>query len=102
MSSPPIRRSRLSFLGILAFGNLAYVSGMVMVQALNASGDTVTPTLINIVGYWLRAIPLARFLAFYAHLNVRGVFISIPVAECLTICIGFAFFLRSTWKRQRI
>ena len=101
-TDPAVSPLAIDFLRILAFGNLAYAFGMVMVQALNGSGDTVTPTLINIVGYWLCEIPLAWFLAFHAHLNVRGVFISIPVAECLITCMGFAFFLRGTWKRQRI
>lgn len=101
-TDPAVMPIGVDFLRIIALGNLAYAFGMVMVQALNGSGDTVTPTLINIVGYWLCEIPLAWFLAYHSHFGVRGVFIAIPAAECLITCLGFSYFLRGKWKLKKI
>lgn len=101
-TDPAVMPIGIDFLRIIALGNLAYAFGMVMVQALNGSGDTVTPTLINIVGYWLFEIPLAWYLAFHTHLQIRGVFTAIPVAEALITCLGFSYFLRGKWKAKKI
>src|SRR5947209_8818615 len=68
-------------LRIIAYGNLVYAFGMVMIQAFNGAGDTVTPTIVNIVSFWLCQIPLAWYLANRTSLGVDGVFTSIPVAN---------------------
>ncbi len=90
----------VDFLRIIALGNLAYAFGMVMVQSLNGAGDTITPTLINIVGYWIIELPLAYALAFALHMQVRGIFISIPIAEACITGMGLTAFLSGRWKRK--
>ncbi|MBV9083143.1 MAG: MATE family efflux transporter, partial [Acidobacteriaceae bacterium] len=89
-------------LRIVAYGNVAYAFGMVMVQAFNGAGDTVTPTVINVLGFWLCEVPLAWTLAYRANLQVRGVFASIPLAEALITFLGLSMFMRGRWKRRRI
>lgn len=89
-------------LRIVAFGNLFYAFGMVMIQAFNGAGDTVTPTIINFFGFWLAEIPLAWILAFPLHHGVRGVFTAIPIAEFLMTVMSFMAFLRGRWKRAVI
>ena len=44
-------------LRILSLGFMAYGLGMVMVNALNGAGDTVSPVWINVVCYWLIEVP---------------------------------------------
>lgn len=89
-------------LRIVGYGNIAYAFGMVMVQAFNGAGDTVTPTLINVIGFWVLEIPIAWLLAFPGGMQVRGVFAAIPIAEvCITI-MGVAMFLRGKWKERVI
>ncbi|MFN0167850.1 MAG: MATE family efflux transporter [Bryobacteraceae bacterium] len=85
-------------LWILGCGNIAYAFGMLLVQAFNGAGDTVTPTIINVIGFWLVEIPRAWALAFRAGLEVRGVFMSIPITEVLITLMGLAMFMRGTWK----
>ena len=89
-------------LRIIGYGNLAYAFGMVMVQAFNGAGDTVTPTVINVIGFWLCEIPLAWMLAIHAHMEVRGVFIAIPISELLITLMGLAMFARGGWKQKKI
>ena len=99
---PAVTPFAVSCLRIIAFGNLSYAWGMVMVQAFNGAGDTITPTLINMVGFWLCEIPLAWALAFPAGMGVRGVFTAIPIAELFITMMGLTMFLRGRWKQSRI
>jgi len=97
-----VSRHAVDCLRIIGFGNLAYAFGMVMVQAFNGAGDTVTPTIINVIGFWLCEIPLAWALAFPAGLQTRGVYYAIPIAELFITLMGLAMFLRGRWKLKTI
>jgi putative MATE family efflux protein len=89
-------------LRILSYGNIAYAYGMVMLQAFNGAGDTVTPTIVHFFGFWILEIPLAYFLAIPSHLGANGVYISIVVAEAAIAAAGILLFRRGRWKGQQI
>ncbi len=89
-------------LRIIGYGNLTYAFGMVMVQAFNGAGDTVTPTIINVVSFWMCEIPLGWFLAHRTSLGVNGVFTAIPVANTVMTVISLIVFARGSWKLRRI
>ncbi|WP_428236944.1 MATE family efflux transporter [Gracilimonas sp.] len=89
-------------LRIMSYGYLAYAFGMVIIQAFNGAGDTKTPTLINLICFWLIEIPLAYFLAITLEWNEEGVFYSIVVAESLLGVIGFILFRRGNWKKTKV
>jgi putative MATE family efflux protein len=91
-----------SCLRILSYGNIGYAYGMVMLQAFNGAGDTVTPTVVNFFGFWLLEIPLALYLALRAGWQAHGVYVSIVVAECAIAVAGVLLFRRGKWKRQKI
>jgi putative MATE family efflux protein len=89
-------------LRIISYGNLAYAYGMVMVQSFNGAGDTFTPTVINIFGYWLFQLPVAYWLAFHTSLGPKGVFAAIPIAETAIAVVGVILFRRGRWKGKQI
>jgi putative MATE family efflux protein len=91
-----------SCLRILSYGNIGYAYGMVMLQAFNGAGDTVTPTIVNFFGFWVLEIPLAWFLAIPSHLQAKGAYIAIVVAECAIAAAGIILFKQGRWKRQKI
>lgn len=91
-----------SCLRILSYGNIGYAYGMVMLQAFNGAGDTVTPTVVNFFGFWLLEIPLAYFLALRVGWQAKGAYVSIVVAECAIALAGILLFRRGKWKGQRI
>jgi len=89
-------------LRILSYGNIGYAYGMVMLQAFNGAGDTVTPTVVNFFGFWLLEIPLAYVLALRMGWRENGAYVSIVVAECAIALAGVLLFRRGKWKGQQI
>ena len=97
-----VRRLAASCLRIVSYGNIGYAYGMVMLQAFNGAGDTITPTKVYIFGFWLFEIPLAYCLALRTGLHVDGVYWSIVIAEAAIAVAGVLLFRRGKWKEQAI
>jgi len=101
-SDPAVILLAATCLRILSYGNIGYAYGMVMLQAFNGAGDTVTPTYVHFFGFWLLEIPLAYLLAVPARMGPNGVYISIVVAEAAIATAGILLFRRGRWKGQKI
>jgi putative MATE family efflux protein len=101
-NDPAVIPLAASCLRIVSYGNIGYAYGMVMLQAFNGAGDTVTPTIVNLFGFWLFEIPLAYFLAIPGRMEARGAYISIVAAECAIATASILLFRRGYWKRQKI
>jgi putative MATE family efflux protein len=89
-------------LRILSCGNIGYAYAMVMLQAFNGAGDTITPTIVNFFGFWVLELPLAWWLATHTTLHTQGALLSIVVAECTIAAISIVLFRRGRWKAQQI
>jgi putative MATE family efflux protein len=91
-----------SCLRIVSYGNIGYAYAMVMLQAFNGAGDTVTPTIVNFFGFWLLEIPLAYWLAIPMHMRSNGAFWAIVIAEGSIAAVSAILFQRGRWKKQKI
>jgi Na+-driven multidrug efflux pump len=87
---------------MFSYGNVAYAYGMVMMQAFNGAGDTVTPTILNVFCFWLWELPLAYGLAIPARLGAGGVYLSVVIAEATLALLSVLVFRRGRWKQKRI
>ena len=92
----------VSCLRIISYGNIGYAYGMVMLQAFNGAGDTVTPTIVNFFGFWLLELPLAYALAVPLHFQANGAYFAIVIAEAAIAAAGVLLFRGGRWKRQQI
>ena len=87
---------------IVSVGYVFYGIGMVMANAFNGAGDTKTPTVINLFGFWFFQIPLAYLLSKNAGMGPVGVFIAIPVAETAISIVAFILFKQGKWKLKKV
>jgi putative MATE family efflux protein len=99
---PEVIPLAVSALRIFSYGNIGYAYAMVMLQAFNGAGDTVTPTIVNFFAFWMLEIPLAYFLAIHTPMQAHGVYWSVVVAEASMAAISIILFKRGYWKRQKI
>jgi putative MATE family efflux protein len=99
---PTVVPLAVSALRLLSCGNIGYAYGMVMLQAFNGAGDTVTPTFVNLFGFWCFEIPLAYALALPGGMGLNGVSLAIVAAEAAVAVAGILLFRRGRWKLQKI
>jgi putative MATE family efflux protein len=89
-------------LRIISAGFVFYAFGMVLTQSFNGAGDTWTPTLLNLVCFWLWEIPLAWLLSRGAGLGPAGVFAAVAVAFSTLALLSAAAFRRGRWKERTV
>jgi putative MATE family efflux protein len=89
-------------LQIISLGYIFYSWGMIMTQAFNGAGDTMTPTYLNLICFWMVEIPLAWVLAMQLQMNESGVFWSIVVGESLLGILGIWVFRKGEWKMKNV
>ena len=102
VDDPAVVQIAAMALRTISCGNVGYAYGMVMLQAFNGAGDTLTPTIVNFFGFWVLELPLAWVLAVWLHLRSEGAFLSIVIAECAIAAASILLFRRGRWMRQRI
>jgi putative MATE family efflux protein len=90
------------WLSILAYSYFVYGWWMVAVQAFNGAGDTMTPTWINLVFFWLIQIPLSWALAIAFDWGHSGVFWGVFVSETAVGVFTLWLFSRGGWKRTSV
>jgi putative MATE family efflux protein len=90
------------WLRILSYSFFVYGWWMVAVQAFNGAGDTVTPTKINLVFFWLIQIPLSYALAISLGWQQTGVFWAVFVSETSVGLFTLWLFSRGKWKTAQV
>jgi Na+-driven multidrug efflux pump len=89
-------------LQVISLGYICYAFGMVMPQAFNGAGDTVTPTWINFFSFWLVQIPCAYTMAIILGWAEDGVYFSIVIGESILAILGIVLFRRGKWKLKEV
>lgn len=89
-------------LRIVSCGFIFYAFGMVLEQAFNGAGDTMTPTLVNLGCFWALELPLAWFLASPMGMGPRGAFISVTVSYGVLAVVSLLLFRRGRWKLRTV
>ncbi|MGL4630771.1 MAG: MATE family efflux transporter [Leadbetterella sp.] len=83
---------------IICLGYLAYGYGMILGQALNGAGDTLSPTIMNLICFWIIEIPLAYYLSRNLGLGPKGVFMGIAISESILAIVAIGIFRHGRWK----
>jgi len=99
---PTVLPLAASALRIFSYGNIGYAYAMVMMQAFNGAGDTVTPTIVNFFAFWMLELPAAYFLSLHTRMGAHGAYWSVVIAEASMAAVSIVLFKQGKWKRQKI
>lgn len=99
---PEVIEAGILTLRIFCAGYVFFAYGMVVSQAFNGAGDTRTPTIINVICFWLTEIPLGYFLAVNLGWGLAGVCWAAAFSETLLAVIAIIIFRRGRWKKVSI
>ena len=91
----------VSCLRIVSLGFVFYAYGMVLTQSFNGAGDTWTPTLINLLVFWVIELPLAWVLS-HGGLEARGVFVALAACYSLLAVVSAVVFRQGRWKTKAL
>lgn len=100
--NPVVMETGIECLKILCAGYIFFGFGMVMTQAINGSGDTKTPTLLNIIGFWVLQIPIAYLLAVKLDWKETGVFWAVVISESILAVLAILYFNTGRWKKTKL
>jgi putative MATE family efflux protein len=90
------------WLHIVSYSYFVYGWWMVSSQAFNGAGDTVTPTKINLVFFWMIQIPLAYTMSTVLDLGYIGIFWAIFISETSVGLFTLWLFTRGKWKTVQV
>lgn len=99
---PAVLESGMQCLKIVSLGYIFYAYGMVIIQSFNGAGDTLTPTILNVFGFWLFQIPFAYLMAIVLEFETTGAYIAIVTAESAMAIAAIIIFRRGKWKHVKI
>ncbi len=97
-----VLETAINALRIICFGYIFFAYGMVIGQAFNGAGDTLTPLWINIVVFWVIQIPLTYLLAIVYDWGPNGVFFCIAFCHSLYAVVAIVLFKRGKWKTVEV
>ena len=101
-TDPAVVPNAVDALRIIALGFVFYAYGMVFAAAFNGAGDTVTPTILNVVVFWLWEIPLGYALSMPLGFGPRGVYVAVAVAFSTMAVVSAVLFRRGRWKARAV
>ncbi len=101
-TNPVVVKNGALCLQIIALGYIFYAYGMVVTQAFNGSGDTRTPTRLNLIAFWMFQLPMAYLLALTFDFGAMGVFIAITAAQVFLAILSMIWFKKGRWKTIQV
>jgi putative MATE family efflux protein len=101
-NEPEVMRYGSDCIRIVGYGYAFYGLGMVMESSFNGAGDTITPTWLNFLVFWVFEIPFAYLLAYHFELGPQGVFWAITAAFSLLAVASALLFKCGKWKTRSV
>ncbi|MGZ3871361.1 MAG: MATE family efflux transporter [Mucilaginibacter sp.] len=101
-SDPQARHYAIQSLHIISLGYIFFGIELVAMNAFNGAGDTRTPTVVNLLSFWLFQIPLAWIMSKYYIKEPRAIFYAILISQFVAALLSFYLFKKGRWKTVKV
>lgn len=85
-------------LQLSGIAQIAYGSGIIIANALQAAGDTLFVMYLEIVTHWLIFLPVSYLIGVTLGNGIVGSWMALPVYIALYTTIAWVKFLKGSWK----
>jgi putative MATE family efflux protein len=92
----------VSYMRIMAISEPMLAFGMVLTGGLQGAGETVKPTIVTAVSFWLFRLPLAWLLAIVWHHNAMGAWVSMSLTTVVAGAWSIVLFRDGRWKLKKV
>jgi putative MATE family efflux protein len=99
---PAVVEYGVQCLRYISVGYVFYGYGMVIASSFNGAGDTRTPTILNLLGFWAFQIPLAYVLAILLGFGPQGAFWAVSISESCLALAAIMIFRKGKWKTVKV
>lgn len=99
---PHVLPLAVSYLRIMAISEPLLGCGMVLTGALQGAGETIQPTIVTGVTFWLVRIPLAWMLALNLGHNAAGCWVAMSATTVVSGAWTLILFRGGKWKKKRV
>lgn len=89
-------------LRIAGVAQVAYGSGIIIANALQAAGDTLYVMYLEIVTHWIIFLPVSYFLGVTLGYGIIGSWMALPVYVLLYTTFAWIKFQSGSWKTMKI
>jgi Na+-driven multidrug efflux pump len=94
-----VARPLLQLAGI---AQVAYGSGIIIANALQAAGDTLFVMYLEIITHWIIFLPVAFLLGVTLGFGIIGAWAGLPVYIALYTTFAWLKFRSGSWKNIRV
>jgi putative MATE family efflux protein len=101
-TDPNVLREGISFLHIVTLSYVFLAIAIVLNQALNGAGDTLSPMVITGIAVFGVRIPLAFLLPRLFDLGTSGIWLAVALSTVLEGTVVGFWFRSGRWKRKKV
>jgi len=101
-TDPHVLPLAIHYLRIMAISEPLLAFGMVLTGALQGAGETVKPTFLTALTFWVVRQPLAWLLALRLGYNTTGAWVAMAASTMLGGALTILLFRNDAWKRIKV
>lgn len=101
-TDPSVTAVARPVLQIAGLAQVAYGAGLILANALQATGATVYVMIVEVITHWIIFLPLAYLFGVVLNWGIQGAWIALPLYVVMFTVLNYWKFRSLTWVHIKI